>query len=67
MLVTANIVALGTCAAGSAIRFAYVFTSDGTAKPDDYNAISFFLTTLFNVFFIVLVGLSLLQYDNKYG
>ena len=67
MLVTANIVALGTCAAGSAIRFAYVFSSDGTAKPDDYNAVTFFLTTLFNVVFIILVGLSLTPYDNEIG
>ena len=57
---TANIVALGICAAGSAIRFAYIFTSDGTAKPADYNGATFFLATLFNVIFIILVGLSLL-------
>lgn len=67
MLTTANIVALGTCAAGCAIRFAYVFSSGGTAKPADYNAVTFFLSTLFNVIFIVLIGLSLLHYDNELG
>lgn len=67
MLVTANIVALGTCAAGCAIRFAYVFSSDGTAKPADYNGATFFLSTLFNVVFIALVGMSLLGYDNQLG
>ena len=68
MLVIANMVAIGTCAAGCAIRFAYVFTSSATeAKPSDYNAITFFLSTLFNVGFIVLLGLSLLKLESPIG
>ena len=63
MLVTANVAGLGFCTVGCIVRFWYMF--DPTyVMPPDTNSVIFFLTTLFFMLFIALLGISLLRPSN---
>ena len=66
MLVTANIVGLGLCTTGCIMRFYYMF-DPSYVMPADTGGVIFFLSTLFFMFFIALLGLSLLKPSNKLG
>jgi len=65
-LVTTNFAACGLLTCGVVLRFWYMFDATQN-KPTDYNGFLFFLITCMQLFFTVLLGLSLLPLDNKYS